>query len=126
MTDTMDGYNVLSETQFVGTRLCVNITRVLFVGGSLPPWGAAGERSELSIKPPLGAPLLIFPRGYLMKPFPQLGTSAKQRGFEIMVSLSSVSRQRPSSHTCPFASNTAGNSVPTCGLRLLPSRLTPS
>ena len=53
------------------------------VVGSLPPWGAAGERSEFSIKPPLGAQLLIFPRGYLLKSFPQVDTSARQRGFEI-------------------------------------------
>ena len=57
----------------------------LSVVGSLPPWGAAGERSEFNIKPPLGAPLLIFPRGYLLKSFPQVDTSARQRGFEIRV-----------------------------------------
>ena len=54
-------------------------------GGNLPPCGAAGERSEFNIKPPLGAPLLIFPRGYLLKSFPQVDTSARQRGFEIRV-----------------------------------------
>ena len=81
----MDGYNVLPETQFVGTRLRVDTTRVLSVGGSLAPWGAAGERSEFNVKPPLGAPLLIFPRGYHMKSFPQVDTSARQRGFEIRV-----------------------------------------
>ena len=53
------------------------------VGGSLPPWGDARERSEFNIKPPLGAPLLIFPRGYLLKSFPQVDTSATQREFEI-------------------------------------------
>ena len=52
-------------------------------GGSLPPCGAAGERSELSIKSPLGAPLLILPRGHPLKSFPQVDTSARQRGFEI-------------------------------------------
>ena len=50
-----------------------------------PPCGAAGERSEFNIKPPLGAPLLIFPRGYLLKSFPRVDTSARQRGFEIRV-----------------------------------------
>ena len=45
----------------------------------------AGERSEFNIKPPLGAPLLIFPRGYLLKSFPRVDTSARQRGFEIRV-----------------------------------------
>ena len=81
----MDGCNVLPETQFVGTRLRVDTTRVLSVRGSLPPCGAAGERSEFNIKPPLGAPLLIFHRGYLLKSFPQVDTSARQRGFEIRV-----------------------------------------
>ena len=55
------------------------------MGGTLPPCGAAGERSELNIKTPLGAPLMIFPRGYLLKSFPQVDTSARQRGFEIRV-----------------------------------------
>ena len=54
-------------------------------GGTLPPWGSAGERSEFNIKPPLGDPLLIFPRGYLLKSFPQVDISARQRGFEIRV-----------------------------------------
>ena len=54
-------------------------------GGNLSPCGAAGERSEFNIKPPLGAPLLIFPRGYPLKSFPRVDTSARQRGFEIRV-----------------------------------------
>ena len=84
-TDSMDGCNVLPETQFVGTRLRMDTTQVFSVRGSLPPWGAARERSEFNIKPPLGAPLLIFPRGYLLNFFPQVDTSARQRGFEISV-----------------------------------------
>ena len=56
-----------------------------FCGGSLPHWRAAGERSEYNIKPPLGVPLLIFPRGYLLKSFPQVDASARQWGFEIRV-----------------------------------------
>ena len=79
----MDGCNVLPETQFVRTHLRVDTTQVLSVGGSLPPCGAAGERSKFDIKPPLEAPLLIFPQGYLLKSFPQVDTSARQRGFEI-------------------------------------------
>ena len=55
------------------------------MGGSLAPWGAAGERLAFDIKLPLGAPLLIFPRDYLLKSFPQVDTSARQRGFEIRV-----------------------------------------
>ena len=61
----------------------MDTTRVLSVGGS--GGGAAGERSELNIKPPLGAPLMIFTRGYLLKSFPQVNTSARQQGFEIRV-----------------------------------------
>ena len=38
-----------------------------------------------SIKPPLGAPPKIFPQGYLLKSFPQVDTSARQRWFEIRV-----------------------------------------
>ena len=63
--------------------LKLDTTRVLFVVGSLPPWGATGERSEFNIKPPFGAPLQIYPRGYLLKSFPQVNTSARQRRFEI-------------------------------------------
>ena len=85
MTDSMDGCSVLPESQYVGTRLRMDTTQVLSVGGYLPLRGAAGERSELNIKPPLGTPLLIFPRGYLMKSFPQVHTSARQRGLEIRV-----------------------------------------
>ena len=85
MTDSMDGYNVLPMTQFIGTRLRVDTTQVFSMRGSLPPWGYAGERSEFNIKPPLWAPLLIFPRGYLLKSFPEVDTSARQQGFEIGV-----------------------------------------
>ena len=80
----MDGCNVQPETQFVGTRLHVDTTQV-FLWGSLPPWGAAGERSEFNIKPPLGSPLLIFPGGFLLKSFPLVDTSVRQLGFEIRV-----------------------------------------
>ena len=81
----MDGCNVLPETQFVGTRLRVDTTRVLSVGGTIPPCGATGERSEFSFKPPIGAPLLIILRGFLLKSFPHVDTYARQRGFEIRV-----------------------------------------
>ena len=46
-------------------------------GGLVPPWGTAGERPWFDIKLPLGAPLLIFPRGYLLKSFPQ-GVSSER------------------------------------------------
>ena len=80
----MDGCNVLPETQFFGTRLRMDTTQVLSVGGSLPPCGAARERSEFNIKQPLGTPLLILPQGHLLKSFPQVDTSARQRGFDII------------------------------------------
>ena len=35
-----------------GILLRVDTTRVLSVGGSLPPWGAAGERPRFSVPPP--------------------------------------------------------------------------
>ena len=78
-TGSVDGCSKLPETEFVGTRLHVDTTQVSSVGGSLPPCGAAGERSEFNIKPPLGATLLICPRGHLQKYFPQGDTSARQR-----------------------------------------------
>ena len=43
------------------------------------------ERGQSNIKPSLGAPLLIYPRGYLLKSFSQVDSSARQRGFEIRV-----------------------------------------
>ena len=35
------------------------------------------------VKPPLGAPLLIFARGSILTYFSQGGTTARQRGFEV-------------------------------------------
>ena len=35
------------------------------------PWGAYIERPKLDITPHLEAPLLIFPRGFLLQSFPQ-------------------------------------------------------
>ena len=61
-------------------------TQVLCVGGSLPTMGAAGERPEFGIKLPLGAPLLIFPKNYFLKSFPQQDTSERQWRFEISFS----------------------------------------
>ena len=74
-TGSVDGYSVLSENQSIGTRMRVDITRVLIVKES--PMKAAGERQHFNSKPPLGAPLLISPRGHLLKSFPQEDTSAK-------------------------------------------------
>ena len=84
MTDSMDGCNVLPETQLVRTA-CAWTPHGFYLWGTLPPWEAAGERSEFNIKPPLGAPLMIFPRGYLLKYFTHVDTSARQQGFEIRV-----------------------------------------
>ena len=63
----------------------VRAIQVLLVESALPPKGAVGERPEFDIKLPLGAPLLIFPRSYLLKCFPQGDTSARQREFEIRI-----------------------------------------
>ena len=84
----MDGCNFMPENQFFGTRQRVVTTRVLSVGCSRAPWGAAGEMTEYYIKPPFGAPLRNFPRGYLLKSFPQVDTSARQRGLRSEFSLS--------------------------------------
>ena len=54
------GPNMWSSPMTKSCDYIVVTTRVFSVRGSLPPWGAAGERSEFNIKPPLGAPLLIF------------------------------------------------------------------
>ena len=85
MTDSMDGCNVLTETQFVGTRLRVDTTRVLSVGGSLPHGDLPERGHSLTSNCLFRAPLLIFPSGYLLKSFPQVDTSARQLGFEIRV-----------------------------------------
>ena len=90
----MDGCNVLPEIKFVRTRLRVDTTRVLSVRGSLQKRGTDGERSEFNIKPPLGAPLLIFPRGYLLKSFPQVDTSAI-RVFPLLGELPKAYRATP-------------------------------
>ena len=112
----------LPENQFVGSRLRMGTTRALSVGGSLCPIVAAGERPTFDIKPPLVAPPLIFPRGDLLKSFPQGDTSVRQRGLASVFPLSLVSCEGLSSLTCSLASYTAGNSVPPCGLRLRPSQ----
>ena len=80
-TSLMDDCSVLPRTQFVGTRLCVDTTPVLSVGDSPPSMVAAEVRPDLDIKPPLGAPLLIFPPGYLLKSCPQGDTSTRQSVF---------------------------------------------
>ena len=59
-----------------------------FIVGIPSPIEAAGEKTELDAKPPLGAPLLILPRGYLLKSFTQEDTSARQRGLKSVFSLS--------------------------------------
>ena len=83
MTDSVDGCSILPEIQFCRTRQRMDTIRVLSVGGSIPPMGAAREKPDFDIKPPLGVPLLIFTRGYLLKSFPQGDTSARQRRHEI-------------------------------------------
>ena len=84
-TGSTDGSIVQTETRFVETRLRVDSSWVLYVAGSVPLRGTAGEMPEFDIKPPLLAPLLIFPPGYLLRYFLSEDTSARQRGFEIRV-----------------------------------------
>ena len=57
-----------------------------YLWGVTFPLAELPERGQIfNIKPPLRAPLLIFPRCYLLKLFPRVDTSARQRGFEIRV-----------------------------------------
>ena len=57
-----------------------------FICSRLPSqMGATGERSEFDITPTLRAPLLTFPKGYLLKYFQQGDTSARQRMYEIRI-----------------------------------------
>ena len=53
--------------------------------GSIPPMGSAGVRPEFYIKPPLGASVVIFPGGNILRYFPQGNSSVKQMGFDIRV-----------------------------------------
>ena len=84
-TGSVDGCSVLPETQFVPTFQRVDTTRALSLEDSLAPMGVAGERPEFEVKPPLGVPLLMFSRGYLLKCFPRGGPPARQQGFDIKV-----------------------------------------
>ena len=81
---SVDGCSVLTETQFVGICLCVDTTQVLSVEASILLTRAAGERSKFNFKPHLGAPLLIFPQGYLLKSFKR-GCFCNTAGFQIIV-----------------------------------------
>ena len=82
-TGSVDGCRFLPETKCVVTRPRLGNTRVLYGRDFLPLMGAEGERPEFHIKPPLGAPLMTFPRSYLLKSFSQGNTSARHLGFEI-------------------------------------------
>ena len=82
-TGSVDGFSVLPETQFVGTRRHLDNTQVFSERGFIPPKSVAGERPEFDVKPPLGAPHLTCPRNDLLKSFPQEDTSARQLGYEI-------------------------------------------
>ena len=66
-THSVDGHRVMLETQFVGTRLRVDTTQVSYVGVPSSYWSCWRERVDFDVKPPLGASLLIFPRGYFPK-----------------------------------------------------------
>ena len=51
--------------------------------------GCRGCQKEVEVDNPtaLGAPLLVFPQGLLLKPFPRLDVAARQQRFEIRVFL---------------------------------------
>ena len=75
-TDSVNGGSVLLETQFVRTHLRVYTTWVLFVVGSLPLMGAAGEarvRHQTAIRDsthdffPRLSPEVFSTRGYFRK-----------------------------------------------------------
>ena len=51
---------VLPETKYVWTRLSVDTTRILSIGGYLPLMRAAGDRPEFYIKPPIGGYLPLM------------------------------------------------------------------
>ena len=61
---------------------CAWTPHVFVWGFPSPLWSCP---REFSFKPPLGAPFLIFPRGYLLKSFSQVDTSARQWRFKIRV-----------------------------------------
>ena len=86
-TGSVDDCNVLPETKYVRTCLFVDTTQFLSVRRFLPPMAAAKERLEFHIKLSLGAPLRISPPGYLLKSFPQVDTSARQRRLKSELSL---------------------------------------
>ena len=54
-------------------------------GGFLPFMGAARETPVFDIKLSLGTPIMSYPRGYLLKSFPQRDTSVRWCGFGIRV-----------------------------------------
>ena len=49
--------------------------------------GAAGEKPEFCLKPPVEALIQIFTRAYLMTSFPHGDTSERQREYEFNVFL---------------------------------------
>ena len=79
-TDSVDGCSILLETQFVGSRLHVNTTWILSVGVPFP-YVSCRREARVDIKPPLGAPLLIFPPEVFEKRL----ALARQQGFEFRI-----------------------------------------
>ena len=87
-----------------------------------PLTGVAGERPEFNVKPPLWVSTCDLSSRLSPEVFSTRDTSAIQRGFEIRVFSLQMNCQRLSNLTRPLVSYATGNSVPTCGLRLRPSR----
>ena len=62
----------------------MDTTRVLSAGVPFPLEELPGA-VRVQLQTAIRGPLLILPRGYLLKSFPHVDTSARQRGFEIRV-----------------------------------------
>ena len=84
-TGSVDSCSILPETQFVRT---MHGHLMDFIRRGFPILMKASRlRPEFHIKPPLGAPLIIFSQGYLLKSFPQRDTP-QDSGVSKSVSLS--------------------------------------
>ena len=121
----MDGCNVLPETLFAGTRLRVDTTRVVSVGGSPPLWSCWREVRVLHQTAFRGS-TPDFSSRLSPEVFSTSGYFRKTVAFEIRVFPLLGELPKAIEPHLPVCSYPAGNSVPTCGLRLRPSRLTPS
>ena len=81
MYDSMNGCNVLPDTWFVGTRICVDLTRFALVGGSLPIMELPERIQSLTTNCLYGLHYSLFlPQRYFLKYSSQDDSLARQRG----------------------------------------------